>query len=757
MKYKSQAFMVKSVPGNGSRFDIFPTPKQVEALAHADLNIRGLTPLIRSAIVGTDHPMVRLALQQLEELCKTIKVGRRQSGRLTIRVAIDPHAIAEDKTGQGYRLCVTPNPSIDITGTAPLGLLYGVQTFAQLYEQTGVRLPYVEIADWPDYEYRLSANWVQNCEVARWCFDRGQGIKRFVEDGKRRIDWALKYKINMIYFDFSYGDGRAEMFPGYSRILSTLNRYARERGIRLMTGLVTSCGMINRKSYPDGPPYQCLTRNIQGEDVGDPPYGGWCWSNQPAWRIKCDKIRRYVQANEPGTLYLHSFDIARYKDVAASWKSRCPQCRRQWPDDAIASPRGMAGAFAHVDNLMLDAVFGVKNKRTGYDARRDCIVHLVSPAYGFYFEDDADWKEEIRYYEQLSRGLKYVVNVQFGIREQGFNKNADTLRVKELAESLRRNGKGHGVFVDVFAGYPGGGNTHKSPGQGFAYYRPIQPLPAIYSSFEGAATVASMEAHADFDVHAILCNQYAWNSRPAFHTEPIRNYREWKNIYEGAYRGFYYPNEIYGCHGLVRRICQSLYGRNAGRYIAEAYSLRAIDEDEALPLFQPESLGPVRATWKVGLAPEQQEAWRRRWEQIEQVTREACQLMRTGRSQGDFNRVQAQTIDWQINVLALGLKMTLFLKLEADICARPGQKDARHLIQTCRRSLHAMARFIRTQFPPDTKQFFQQCDMNTSDGKYTPNDATLYPDNGLLSNMRLWKNILRTFEAELNECGAKNA
>ena len=76
-------------------------------------------------------------------------------------------------------------------------------------------------------------------------------------EGQRRIDWALRYKINLILADFSHGDFRLNAFPEYVAVTRSLNRYARARGIHLMYGGLTSFGMANRITYPDGDTYSC--------------------------------------------------------------------------------------------------------------------------------------------------------------------------------------------------------------------------------------------------------------------------------------------------------------------------------------------------------------------------------------------------------------------------------------------------------------------------------------------------------------------
>ncbi len=235
---------------------LYPKPQKMIIDEEKVLPVRGKHVTVVTDNCDVHACMIKLSTEYLSRLFDTSGPEDRRAP-LVITLSVDEN-ILEDATGQAYILTNDCSGTISIVGSSANGVLYGVQTLTQIYEQATPNLPKFEVEDWPDYKYRLAANWLQNYEVARWGYDRGQGIAKFIEAGKQRIDWALKYKINMIYLDCSYADFRIQMFPGFSQIASTLNRYARERGIRLMSGGTTAFGMRNRTSYPDGETYPCM-------------------------------------------------------------------------------------------------------------------------------------------------------------------------------------------------------------------------------------------------------------------------------------------------------------------------------------------------------------------------------------------------------------------------------------------------------------------------------------------------------------------
>lgn len=119
---------------------------------------------------------------------------KRVAGTKTIQLAVTPGAV---KTGadaeldaQGYRLTITPT-RIEVTGNAPAGLFYGVQTLIQLpkRDSTGrLTLPKGVIEDWPKLQLRF-LHWDTKHHRNR------------METMKQYLDWAARFKANMIGFE----------------------------------------------------------------------------------------------------------------------------------------------------------------------------------------------------------------------------------------------------------------------------------------------------------------------------------------------------------------------------------------------------------------------------------------------------------------------------------------------------------------------------------------------------------------------------
>ncbi|HYI96499.1 MAG TPA: hypothetical protein VEX68_23350 [Bryobacteraceae bacterium] len=116
-----------------------------------------------------------------------------------------------------------------------------------------------------------------------------------------------------------------------------LNRYARERRIRLIYGgygaaydLASRPGEyqgaphLNRDSYPDGHVYSRL--NYPG---GKPNVGtlGTCRSNDTLNRVKGEELVRFVDAVESGAVYIHHEDCCVFEDFQKAWLGRCDRCR----------------------------------------------------------------------------------------------------------------------------------------------------------------------------------------------------------------------------------------------------------------------------------------------------------------------------------------------------------------------------------------------------------------------------------------------
>ena len=185
-----------------------------------------------------------------------------------------------------------------------------------------------------------------------------------------------------------------------------------------------------------------------------------CLSNEALTVLKQEELSRYVRATEPGAIYIHFLDIEDMAGHELAWSTRCPACRERWPNDALAAADGAAGAFGQLYDALCDGVFSVSSPETGYDAARDCIPILISPAYTARTDSDATWQVALRYWAAVSRAMRNVENVQFGLREQYLSENGSTHRLQELRRVLDAEGRGHGTCAVVFAGADGFDNDH---------------------------------------------------------------------------------------------------------------------------------------------------------------------------------------------------------------------------------------------------------------------------------------------------------
>jgi hypothetical protein len=145
------------------------------------------------SIDAAPHIATRTLVEGLTE-SHGIALGLSSSGgrnRIVLRVAAGTVADAPAETrAQAYRLAAAPG-RIEITGNADAGLFYGVQTLLQLIKRDGgaaLVVPECEIDDWPRLALRF-LHWDTKHHQER------------MPTLKRYIDWAARFKANMIGFE----------------------------------------------------------------------------------------------------------------------------------------------------------------------------------------------------------------------------------------------------------------------------------------------------------------------------------------------------------------------------------------------------------------------------------------------------------------------------------------------------------------------------------------------------------------------------
>ena len=484
------------------------------------------------------------------------------------------------ETEQSYVIRISEQDAF-LVGSTDQGALYAAATLIQLLDSRSGRLELarVHIRDFPDIQYREASDWLQNVEGNRWGYDFGDGQANFLRRIKRKLDFCLKYKINAVRFD---GFGWT-LEPEYAALMRSINRYARERGIHLFFGgygagygLGTYQGFFNtpayrgklyynRRSYPDGEIYSCIGMAHENEHF-PPRTLGTCRSNEALNRLKQEELAAFVRSVEPGALYIHHEDLSNYPDTQIEWEVRDDGCRKRWPNDDLKAMDGGAGALAHGYNMLLDAIFSVKNEESGYDASRDCIVVLISPSYMAFgvgktprHHDSIeaarqDWDNVQELWVNIYKQFKHQgPRVQGGFREMfPFQGPEDTWPLR-LHEKLREQDLNFGSYVFVVAGadYYNSDSTFAA-------------TPVGNTSFAGATTLYNFSGSFAQEPQQLLNAEYGWNLKardfflqPTVQIETERRLREYQmNLDE--------PEEIFSESGFLGEACRKLYGEEAG-------------------------------------------------------------------------------------------------------------------------------------------------------------------------------------------------
>ena len=159
-------------------YSVIPTPRSVQ-LATGDITLDDTW-----AATGPEG----IALTTLRR-----DLALRGASGKTVRLSVQPGTVATraapEVYAQAYRLRID-DQSIEVTGNGAAGLFYGVQTLLQLARRDPagrLLLPKGTIEDWPALQLRF----------LHW--DAQQHQDR-IETLKRYLDWAARFKVNMVAF-----------------------------------------------------------------------------------------------------------------------------------------------------------------------------------------------------------------------------------------------------------------------------------------------------------------------------------------------------------------------------------------------------------------------------------------------------------------------------------------------------------------------------------------------------------------------------
>ena len=528
--------------------------------------------------------------------------------------AADRHVLEDSRNLEQNYVIRTQDNAVFLVGSGDQGLLYAATTLIQLIDrrEEEIRITTGHIRDFPSFKYRVASDWLLNNEINRWAYDYGDGREKYLARAKRKLDFCLLYKINAVRFEgFGWAIDRT---PGYNSLIKELAKYARQRGIHLFHGgygagyalgtyqffggtregaSPSYQGRIffNRKFYPDGATYGCVGHPFEDQQYfGKMPANftrslGTCRSNDTLNRLKAEELTAYVRELEPGGLYIHNEDVDNYRDTAPEWKNhRCDSCRKKWPNDDLKAPDGGAGALAHGFNALLDAVFSVRNEETGYDAKRDCFVGLISPGYVTYGTGESelysiktvpeahrDWNDLLALWTNVGKLLKFQApEVQIGFREIWPLEETRERWVPALQSRFDRHGLKIGTYFLVFQGADFTYNDY-----------PFVTSPLTNVMFEGATTIENSSGSFAQEPMQLLNAAYGWNTRAYGVFVPATTHGESRENYMRGTFNLDEPPEIVGDNGFLAQACGKIYGEQAGGFMYSYNRLYGVQDEFA--------------------------------------------------------------------------------------------------------------------------------------------------------------------------------
>ena len=488
------------------------------------------------------------------------RIGRLPKGTCPLEFVL-----ASGRGSQAYAICAQKD-KVTVEAGDEVGAIYACSTLRQMIRPADGRwsLALGTVEDRPAFAVR-GVNWNLFVEARGWSQDEGLGEADFRRRFVAGLDTLADFKLNAAIVD---GTGwNPERFPGYGRLMRSLSAEARKRGIKLgYVGYSEGYGaqwfdsdgpkFTNRRGYPDGKVYSCFGLN-------DSPQGemGTCLSNDELMRLKCENLRAFVKAVEPGFLYVHGADLNIRDEMLEAWSNRCEACRRRWPNDDTTAADGAAGALAHLYDSLKDAVDSVKNPETGYDAARDCTFMAVAPNYTRVDEPDDEWRYHVDYFRTLSATLRHH-DIVLLLREQYAGEDGKA-RFPQLRDAVGTNAK---LAVLEFCA-----------GDGFLNCTPATGEMALTRYFKGLDCVLVGGGNAFMEPRQVLWSEYMWNpSGSAYAWESgIGDLNDSVALYSRLSLGKVAPEPIFNEEdGLLRIACRKLYGERAGDLAVGAFSLQ---------------------------------------------------------------------------------------------------------------------------------------------------------------------------------------
>ncbi|MEJ7616589.1 MAG: beta-N-acetylhexosaminidase [Pyrinomonadaceae bacterium] len=285
-------------------YTVIPTPQRVR-LEPGDVE---LDDSWAYEAKGMDEQQiaVRALLTDLKDFHGFVLRPKNQRSGGLIRLAIDPNAVAtttsdQEIKRQGYALKIAPG-LIEITGNSEQGLFYGVASVLQLLrksERGRLTLPVGVIEDWPKLQLRF----------LHWDTKHHQDK---IETLKRYLDWAARFKINMIGFEledkFAYPSHPIIGAPGAftPAQLQEIVDYALERYIQVVPQVQAPAHLAYVLKYPQFAHLKSDDNNYQA-----------CLCDEETYRVVFAMYDDLIRATKGIDYFFVSTDEVYYAGVCA--------------------------------------------------------------------------------------------------------------------------------------------------------------------------------------------------------------------------------------------------------------------------------------------------------------------------------------------------------------------------------------------------------------------------------------------------------
>lgn len=228
-------------------YAVIPTPQSVR-LEEGDIQVDDRWIIAPSGIDAQEISVRTLRRDLADWHRLNLKTGLQGEYviRLSIRPGVTKSGADPEIDKQAYRLSIGER-TVDITGNAPAGLFYGVQTLVQLLKRDSsgaLVLPKGTIEDWPKLQLRF-LHWDTKHHQDR------------IETLKRYLDWSARFKANMIGFEledkFEYPSHPVIGAPGAftTRELQEIVDYGLERHIQVVPQIQAPAHMSYVLKHPE--------------------------------------------------------------------------------------------------------------------------------------------------------------------------------------------------------------------------------------------------------------------------------------------------------------------------------------------------------------------------------------------------------------------------------------------------------------------------------------------------------------------------